>query len=143
MLNVQACWGGRVGSRPTVGRKSMIKSRSKSAFRWNASRAKPTSGHLKREHKLAGFFAEEESAMWGSTAFCYGHTDHLHSNSELIDPDGGMLATRHPTLAARDAHAARGGWHSHRNVSSVTYPQECGKWGGVTVIPPKPAITTV
>lgn len=32
-----------------------------------------------------------------------------------------MTVVQHPTLAARDAYAARGGWISERQASAITY----------------------
>ena len=37
-----------------------------------------------------------------------------------------MTVTQHPTLAARDAYAARGGWIAERHVTSITYHSEFG-----------------
>jgi hypothetical protein len=42
---------------------------------------------------------------------------------------------QHPTLAARDAYAARGGWISERAITAMTFHQEYGEVGTVTVSP--------
>jgi hypothetical protein len=34
---------------------------------------------------------------------------------------------QHPTLAARDAYASRGGWVAERSVSSITYSDKFGQ----------------
>lgn len=92
-------------------------------------------GHLKTDKALPGFFAAEHARMWGETTYRYAHTGHRHCDAVTADETGGMLVTRHPTLAARDAHASRHGYSSQRNVSSHTYHREYGKWSGVTVVP--------
>jgi hypothetical protein len=42
---------------------------------------------------------------------------------------------QHPTLAARDAYAARGGWMAERQVSAITYHEQFGQVSKITVIP--------
>lgn len=40
-----------------------------------------------------------------------------------------MIVFQHPTLAARDAYAARGGWHALRSATAVTYHRKFGEVG--------------
>lgn len=94
-------------------------------------------GHLKNDKSLPSFFAAEHGPMWGACEYRYAHTGHRHCDAQTADEFGGMLVTRHPTLAARDAHASRHGYSAQRNVSSTTYHQEYGKWSGQTVVPIK------
>ena len=42
---------------------------------------------------------------------------------------------QHSTLAARDAYAARGGWHSERQATSITYHSRWGQVARHTVTP--------
>lgn len=69
---------------------------------------------------------------WGSCRYAYGHSGHLHH--ERVE-DGGCLWTQHPTLAARDAYASRGGWSSQRACIAFTYHKEFGERSCVYVRP--------
>ena len=46
-----------------------------------------------------------------------------------------MTVLQHSTLAARDAYAARGGWHSERQATSITYHSRWGQVARHTVTP--------
>jgi len=46
-----------------------------------------------------------------------------------------MTVIQHPTLAARDAYAARGGWIAERQVTSITYSDKYGQVARNTVTP--------
>lgn len=61
------------------------------------------------------------------------HTGHLHHVHER--EHRGMTVIQHPTIAARDAYAARGGWIADRAVSAITYHAKFGQVGRVTVVP--------
>jgi hypothetical protein len=92
-------------------------------------------GHKKAIKNLAALFASEPRfrEMWGKAKQCYIHVGHLHHEEKL--EDGGAVLERHPTLAARDAHAARGGWVSNRGTSRVDYHTEDGEVSRFTVRP--------
>ena len=47
----------------------------------------------------------------------------------------GVTVIQHPTLAARDAWAARGGWISERQVTAITYSSRFGEVARNTVTP--------
>ena len=81
-------------------------------------------GHLKKNDQLPILFAAQFAQMWGSTTKRYCHTGHRHHVEEK--EHSGMTVTQHPTLAARDAYAARGGWIAERHVTSITYHSEFG-----------------
>lgn len=49
--------------------------------------------------------------------------------------DGGAIAEQHPTLAARDAYAARRGWVSRRGAKVITYDKLDGEVARTTVRP--------
>ena len=87
---------------------------------------------LAQVHKL---FASEPRyrAMWGKATQTYIHTGHLHH--ERVIEDGGAIAEQHPTLAGRDAYAARGGWISARGAKAITYDKIDGEIHRVTVRP--------
>lgn len=90
-------------------------------------------GHLKKNEQLPLFFAAQFGSMWGATKKRYCHTGHRH-HVEIKDHPG-MRVTQHSTLAARDAYASRGGWHSEREARAITYHSRVGQVGEVVVCP--------
>jgi hypothetical protein len=52
-----------------------------------------------------------------------------------MSEDGGAIVERHPTLAARDAYAARGGYVSFRGARAITYDKQLGEVERITVLP--------
>ena len=83
-------------------------------------------GHKKKNAQLPALFSEEPRyrPLWGQAVYCYIHTGHLHTESMQISENGGALVIRHPTLAARDAYAVRGGWNAQRGAYIFTYDDE-------------------
>jgi hypothetical protein len=73
-------------------------------------------GHLKKNDQLPLLFAAQFPEAWGRTVKRYCHTGHRHHVEER--EHSGMVVVQHPTLAARDAYAARGGWYGTRRTSS-------------------------
>lgn len=93
-------------------------------------------GHLKKNDALPLLFASQFSEMWGATAKRYCHVGHRHhTDRERTKEHSGMEVWQHPTLAARDAYAARGGWHADRKATAVTYHDEHGEVATTTVTP--------
>lgn len=92
-----------------------------------------THGHLKKGVSLTGVFAAEFSKIWGNTTHRYAHWGHYHSR-EVIEGNG-MIVERHPTLAARDSHASRGGYHAIRSCIAITYKKSGGEYSRVTIEP--------
>lgn len=90
-------------------------------------------GHLRKNEALPALFAAQFREQWGRCPKVYIHTGHRHHKDEREHP--GCFVIQHPTLAARDAHAARGGWWSERAIKAVTYHREYGEAGSVTVTP--------
>lgn len=90
-------------------------------------------GHMKKNDQLAGLFAAQYPEMWGATRKRYCHTGHRHHVEEKEFQ--GMTVVQHPTLAARDAYAARGGWISERQAQAITYHKEFGQVGRNIVTP--------
>lgn len=90
-------------------------------------------GHLKKNGQLPLTFAAQFPKVWGATTRRYCHTGHRHHTEEK--EHSGMTVFQHPTLAARDAYAARGGWIADRRVTSITYHAEHGEVGRVSVTP--------
>lgn len=84
-------------------------------------------GHLKKNDQLPLMFATQFAQEWGRTTKRYCHTGHRHHLEEK--EHSGMTVLQHPTLAARDAYAARGGWHANRSATAVTYHRRYGEVG--------------
>ncbi len=90
-------------------------------------------GHLKKNDQLPLLFASQFPKVWGNTVKRYAHTGHRHHTEEK--EHSGMTVTQHPTLAARDAYAARGGWIADRAVTAITYHNKFGKHSTATICP--------
>jgi hypothetical protein len=95
------------------------------ALQWGKTMLAYHHGHLAKSVNLPLIFAERFSKMWGDTTYRYVHTGHKHEVSEKEHP--GMKWIQHPTLAAPDAYAARGGWLSKRQATSMTYHKDKGE----------------
>ncbi|HEY0063162.1 MAG TPA: LysR family transcriptional regulator [Telluria sp.] len=90
-------------------------------------------GHLKKNDALPLLFATQFPEMWGSTLYRYAHCGHRHH--EEIKEHSGMKVVQHSTLATRDAHASRHGWHSVRQCTAITYHTDFGQVCVNTVTP--------
>jgi hypothetical protein len=92
-------------------------------------------GHLSKNSSLPAVFAAEPRfrALWGATKMAYVHCGHRHHAEEKEYP--GCLVVQHPTLAARDAYAARGGWISESRITSMTYHKRHGEVARSSVYP--------
>jgi hypothetical protein len=90
-------------------------------------------GHLKKPDELPLLFASQFAREWGNTTRRYVHCGHLHHVNER--EHSGVTVTQHPTIAARDAYAARGGWIADRSVSAITYHKRFGQVARTTVVP--------
>ena len=91
-------------------------------------------GHKKKNTALPELFASEPRyrEMWGKALYTYIHTGHYHRVEQDMSECGGAIVERHPTLAARDSYAARGGWVSWRAARAITYHFEDGEECRVT-----------
>jgi hypothetical protein len=78
-------------------------------------------------------FAATYPKMWGETTKRYCHTGHRHHVEEK--EHNGMTVIQHPTIAARDAYAARGGWIADRAMTAITYHEKYGQVARTTVTP--------
>jgi hypothetical protein len=90
-------------------------------------------GHLRKNNELPLIFAAQFAPMWGATTKRYINTGHRHHKEDK--EHAGVRVIQHPTLAARDAYAARGGWISERAITAMTFHQEYGEVGTVTICP--------
>jgi predicted transcriptional regulator len=82
-------------------------------------------GHLAKLPDLPQIYAAKFRKEWGSAEYWYIHTGHKHHVEEKEYP--GVKLIQHPTLAAPDAYAARGGWLSKRQATSMTYHRVRGE----------------
>lgn len=90
-------------------------------------------GHLAKPDQLPLLFAAAYHEIWGSTRkrYCHiGHKHHFHAKEH-----SGMLVVQHPTIASRDAYAARGGWFADRRIIGFTYHSKHGEVGSISVTP--------
>lgn len=92
-------------------------------------------GHMTKLNNLPQIFAAKFRKEWGASTHMYIHTGHKHHVEEKEHP--GVNVIQHPTLAAPDAYAARGGWLSKRQATSMTYSKETGEVARGIFIPAK------
>src|SRR4249919_163426 len=90
-------------------------------------------GHKVKNESLPLLFAAQFRSEWGRTSRAYLHCGHRHHCDEK--EYNGATVIQHPTLAARDAYAARGGWIAERAAQSITYSKRYGQVGRVFVTP--------
>lgn len=90
-------------------------------------------GHKMKNEQMPMLFAAQFPVMWGQTKARYCHTGHRHHLDEK--EYSGMTVTQHPTLSARDAYAARGGWIAERAAMAITYHKKQGQYGRTFVSP--------
>lgn len=90
-------------------------------------------GHKVKNEQLPLLFAAQFRKLWGETTKAYIHCGHRHHCDEK--EYNGATVVQHPTLAARDAYAARGGWIAERAAQSITYSKRFGQVGRVFVTP--------
>lgn len=90
-------------------------------------------GHLKKNAELPLLIAAQFPKEWGATRKRYVHVGHRHHVEEK--EHSGITVIQHPTLAARDAYAARGGWVAERQVTAITYHEKHGDVARTTITP--------
>lgn len=90
-------------------------------------------GHLRKNDQLPALFAAQFRAAWGRCEHVTIHTGHRHHKEDR--DHGGARVVQHPTIAARDAYAARGGWFSARAMTAMTFHRRFGEVGTVIVNP--------
>lgn len=90
-------------------------------------------GHKKKLSEISKTFASQYREIFGRTRYSYAHMGHLHHVH--AKEDSMMIVEQHPTLAAKDAHSADGGYHSLRGASVITYHKSFGKVQETTIRP--------
>lgn len=104
------------------------------AIEWGVNLLGFHHGHLRKNDSLPGLFAARFREQWGRCPKVYIHTGHRH-HLEVKDHNGARVI-QHPTLAALDAHAARGGYFTDREITAHHYNKKTG-WAGSTNVTPE------
>jgi hypothetical protein len=102
-------------------------------FVWGETMLGVHHGHKVKNEALPLLFAAQFPREWGQTKRREIHCGHRHHRDEK--EYNGVTVIQHPTLAARDAYAARGGWIADRAAQAVTYHRRFGQVGRVMVSP--------
>lgn len=102
-------------------------------FQWGETMLGVHHGHKVKNEQLPLLFAAQFPEVWGVTRRREIHCGHRHHRDEK--EYNGVTVVQHPTLAARDAYAARGGWIADRAAQAITYHKRFGQVGRVMVCP--------
>ena len=102
-------------------------------FEWGQCMIGVHHGHKVKNESLPLLFAAQFPQAWGRTTKREIHCGHRHHRDEK--EYNGVTVVQHPTLAARDAYAARGGWIAERAAWAITYHRRFGPVGRVCVSP--------
>ena len=100
-------------------------------FEWGNTMLGVHHGHKVKNESLPLLFAAQFPREWGRTTRREIHCGHRHHRDEK--EYNGVTVVQHPTLAARDAYAARGGWIADRAAWAITYHKDYGAVGRVMV----------
>lgn len=100
-------------------------------FEWGSTMLGIHHGHKVKNESLPLLFAAQFPQQWGRTTRREIHCGHRHHRDEK--EYNGVTIVQHPTLAARDAYAARGGWIADRAAWAITYHKKYGAVGRVMI----------
>ena len=100
-------------------------------FEWGVFMLGVHHGHKVKNESLPLLFAAQFPQEWGRTTRREIHCGHRHHRDEK--EYNGVTVVQHPTLAARDAYAARGGWIADRAAWAITYHKKYGPVGRVMI----------
>lgn len=100
-------------------------------FEWGNTMLGVHHGHKVKNESLPLLFAAQFPQQWGRTTRREIHCGHRHHRDEK--EYNGVTVVQHPTLAARDAYAARGGWIADRAAWAITYHKKYGAVGRVMI----------
>jgi hypothetical protein len=103
------------------------------ALEWGVNLLGFHHGHMKKNTELPGLFAAMFREMWGRCRKVYIHVGHRH-HKEQKDLNGARVI-QWPTLAAMDAHSARHGYFTDRELTALTYHWDFGEVANHTVTP--------
>ena len=103
------------------------------AFEWGSTMQVFHHSHLVKFDQIGAKVPAMFPEMWGRTKYRYVHTGNYHHRREK--DENGIETIQHPTVAARDAYAARGAWFAHRSMIPITFHKELGEVERFTVRP--------
>lgn len=90
-------------------------------------------GHKKKMSEISKAFAGLFRDIWGRTEYSYAHLGHYHHVASK--EDSLMIVEQHPTMAVKDAYAARGGYLSNRGAAVITYSKTHGEVSRINIRP--------
>ena len=103
------------------------------AYNWGKNALFFHHGHKKKIADIAPVFVAEYRDMYGQTDWAYCHMGHLH---HIDGKESNMMRVKqHSTLAAKDAHSKRHGYHSMRGALVTTYHKIYGQQEEQTITP--------
>ena len=103
------------------------------AMKWGDVMLAYHHGHKIKFDKLPALMMDQFRELYGSTKQTIIHMGHYHHQE--IKEVGTTIVEMHRTLAARDAHASYGGYHSQRASDVITYHKSYGEVSRATVRP--------
>lgn len=103
------------------------------AFEWGETMQVFHHSHLVKFDQIGARVPAMFPEMWGRTKYRYVHTGNYHHRREK--DENGIETIQHPTLAARDAYAARGAWFARRSIMPITYHKKYGEVMRSTINP--------
>lgn len=103
------------------------------SFEWGLSGLFFHHGHKRRINQVTESLIASYREMYGRTKYHYAHVGHLHHRE--VKENALMVVEQHSTLAAKDAHSARGGYSSERGASVITYHKDFGEVARATIRP--------
>lgn len=90
-------------------------------------------GHKRKPQDVSSVIVAKFREEYGKTEHHYMHMGHLHH--KFLIEDFLMKVEQHPTLAAKDAYASKGGWMSKREASVIVYHREHGEVARTIITP--------
>lgn len=90
-------------------------------------------GHKKNMKDISKVFVGMYKEEFGKSKYAHAHMGHLHHAD--VKEDQLMITEQHPTLAAKDSYAARGGYISQRAAHVITYHKKYGEQERKTLRP--------
>lgn len=103
------------------------------AYEWGDTSLFFHHGHKKGMKDISKVFAGKFRDLYGKTKQSYAHVGHFHHEKAIEDQI--MKVRQHPTLAAHDAYASRGGYLSKREAAIITYSKKYGRFTETTITP--------
>lgn len=102
-------------------------------FEWGKTSIFAHHGDKRNIGNISSVVAALYREVWGRTKFSYCHLGHVHHSASK--EDSLMHVIVHPTLAAKDAYAARNGYISMRAARTFIYHKQFGEVGSFSITP--------